>query len=192
MVAVVARKGLNQLPGCLLMAKERFSSIKRSVFIICTSVFIMLAPSGASSEQPGGQDQNGNNWRVGPRIGLSGYTGLIGFEVQRRHFAFAAGFPGNVGLKYYIMPEGHSWFAGGHFVHFKTNTSDFKYSGYGGRTVWTEYGLGGGHRWRWGTGWDLSLSAGVAYIKEEEFSGPKKRITKSIGIRPGVTVGYSF
>lgn len=149
--------------------------------------------SGASPEEPDGGSQNGNGWRVGPRIGFSAHTGIIGIEAQHRHIAFAAGLPGNIGLKYYIRPEGPSWFMGGHYIHFKSETSDFQYApGYEGDTTWTEGGLDGGYRWRWGSGWDLSLSLALLSAEKKERSGPAVRTTRYFGIRPSIAFGYSF
>lgn len=150
--------------------------------------------SFASSDKPDAEDTAiRKDWHIGPRIGISPYTGLIGLEVQYKHFAFDAGYPGNVGIKYYGKPYGHSWFAGAHYLHFETDSSDLDdLTGLDGDTDRDEFGLGGGYRWRWGGGWDLSLSAALFYAEEKEESGSAWRRTQLIGIRPGIAFGYSF
>lgn len=171
--------------------------MKRLITTLCAFMVFMLVTCGlssASTEQPDVEDSViKKDWYIGPRIGLSFYTGIIGIEVQHHHLAFGVGLPGNIGVKYYVKPDGHSWFLGAYYMHFETASSDFEYApGYDGDTTWDEGGLGGGYRWRWGTGWDLSLSFAGAYGERKERSGPAERIEKFIGIRPGVTFGYSF
>jgi hypothetical protein len=153
-------------------------------------VVVMVATcdlARGSSEQLGGEDQVvKEDWYIGPRIGISWYTGIIGLEIQHHHFAFTAGIPEVLGVKYYLKPDGHSWFVGGHFMNysFKKDSGDKKRV--------TEGGAGFGYRWRWGTGWDLDLHFGLAYGEEKETIGLSEITTKYLGIRPGISMGYSF
>ena len=73
--------------------------------------------SQANEIEPSETDPRKENWYIGPRIGISPYTGIIGLEIQNRHFALSLGFPTTVGLKYYFKPYGHSWFVGPRFLH---------------------------------------------------------------------------
>lgn len=185
-----------------LVASSRISylhggfDIKKLTAAIGTFMMIMLAVCGstaASTEEKSGDDSTvKEDWYIGPRIGISPFTGVIGLEIQYHNFALSGGIPGNVGLKYYFKPDGHSLFLGGYFLHFKNDSNDLPYGGFDGDTTWTEGGLGFGHRWRWGSGWDLSLCAAIAYGEKEETTGPAWRKTKYIGFRPGIAVGYSF
>ena len=159
--------------------------MKKSLIIICTALVLMLA----ALEESGAQNQTTNNWHIGPRIGYSGYTGIIGLEAQRQHIAFTIGFPGSVGIKYYIEPEGDSVFLGGFLQHFDNDATNLVYSA---KTAMTIGGLGGGYRWRWGNSWDLSLSIAGAYGEWEEKSGGSTRTIKFTGVLPGLTVGYRF
>ena len=171
--------------------------MKKTLLIICTALVLMLAASGlsgaASDEEHGGQDQTTNNLSLGLRLGFSGYIGMLGLEAQHLNFALTAGIPGSVGLKYYLRPEGHSWFVGGFYERFTVDQNDFEYiPGAGGERTWSMGGLGGGHRWFWGDGWDLSLSLAGTSVVKKETSGPLTRTTKFIGFWPGITIGRSF
>ncbi len=134
----------------------------------------------ASSEESGTENQIvKQDWHVGLHLGFSSFTSVFGLEVQHHNFAFSAGFPLAAGIKYYLKPDGHSWFAGGYFLRFSDLSGN-------------EGGIGSGFRWRWGSGWDLDLGFTLGYGEKNEISGPGELITDYIRIRPIITLGYSF
>ncbi|GAB6095106.1 hypothetical protein JCM14469_13580 [Desulfatiferula olefinivorans] len=132
------------------------------------------------------------NWFIGPRIGLSAFTGLVGAEIQYRNVALSFGIPECVGLKYYFSVPKHSWFIGGYFSKWDLTDDETKDGIKYTEQTNTEGGFGGGYRWRWGSGWDLSLSLAIAYGQEELSNTTALRTERFIGIRPGITAGYSF
>jgi len=121
---------------------------------------------------------------ITPRIGFSTFSGLIGIELQYKHFAFNIGdFTGaNVkhcltyGIKYYFKSHHNTW-----------------YFGLGGGTALDEFipennwrqhiGFILGYRWRWGKGWDFNLGI-----------GPLFPIGKKVTHHPmfDLVFGYSF
>jgi len=171
--------------------------MNKIALVFCVIIISLLTAGGvsrASTDNPASEaSQSMKEWYIGPRIGLSWYTGLLGLELQHRHVALAGGLPGNIGLKYYINPHGHSLFFGGYFMQFTAETSDLPvYLGSEGETQFTEGGFGGGYRFFWNSGWNVSVSIALSFGKEEERNGPMWRDTYYIGTRPGVAAGYSF
>jgi hypothetical protein len=162
------------------------------------AVVCMLALQGqAETVEP----EISEEWHIGPRIGGSPYTGILGVEVQWRAYAFGIGeiLDGvSSGLRYYFSPQKHSWYLGAFLL-----LAEEEYTGYFYVTPETteqlvekryRLGLGGGHRWRWGSGWDLSLGLGVAY-RYEELKGQTTGNTDEISgiwFIPELACGYSF
>ena len=101
---------------------------------------------------------------ITPRIGFSTLTGLIGIELQYKHFAFDLGYYFSeepeeegeynhfltYGIKYYFKPHRSTWYFGLGAV---TNLDE------------GELGIGFlfGYRWRWGKGWDFNLGIGAGF-----------------------------
>lgn len=130
-------------------------------------------------------------WYVGPRIGVSPFTGLLGIEAQREHLAFFAGLAPRFGMRYYFRFPKHSWFVGAIYSHY---SYEEKQGAVLQNKTFTETGPGGGFRWRWGTGWDLELAMALLQVKEEDAATPftRSKVKKSTVIFPGVSFGYSF
>ncbi len=129
---------------------------------------------------------------VTPKIGYSLFSGILGLEVQRGHFALDIGLPTSGGIRYYFHPSGHSWFTGlygsGYGLDKDETIDGIKYTHYsriGG-------GTGGGYRWLWHSGWALELGATVGYEEEHWTNTFAKRWVKSILFSPLATVGFSF
>src|SRR5262245_51877193 len=47
-----------------------------------------------------------------PKVGLSNFTGILGFEWQKGPLGLSFGLPYSGGVRYYFRPDGHSWFVG--------------------------------------------------------------------------------
>jgi hypothetical protein len=139
----------------------------------------------------------GENWYIGPRVGfVSPFTGLVGIEAQRKHFALSAGMPGTYGAKYYFSIPNHSWYVGLYMVRYNYTPESVQYSDHGypyDTKKVRRNGVGGGYRWRWGSGWDLDLSVGVESVKDTaKYKGIETVRWSGTGIRGGPTFGYSF
>ena len=164
--------------------------MKKSLIIISSVLLLTLAifgSSNAASKETAGRWQDLDNWRFAPRIGFSGYIGVIGIEAQNKNWAFTLGLPGSFGIKYYIKPNGHSLFVGGFILNYDISSEYGLY-----RTTGTITGLGCGHRWLWADHWDLTLNLAVAYVDAKEKDGPLTYTTKAYTVLPGVTFGYLF
>lgn len=137
----------------------------------------------------------GENWYIGPRVGISPFTGLVGFEAQWKHIALSAGMPGTFGAKYYFRFPKHSWHVGLYMVKFNYSPGSVQYEEgipYDKEKI-RRRGIGTGYRWRWGSGWDLDLSLGVGIIEDVyTYKGIETIEWSGTEIRGGPSFGYSF
>ncbi|MBK8871262.1 MAG: DUF3575 domain-containing protein [Elusimicrobia bacterium] len=157
--------------------------------IILSLILLFWGVSSARGEQA-------ENWYIGPRVGfVSPFTGILGFEIQRRHFALCAGLPGTYGAKYYFSFPRKSWYVGLYVTRFNYTPETVEYEEgvpYDKKMV-RRQGVGGGYRWRWGSGWDLDLSLGVGTVKDTaEYRGVETLRWTGTDIKAGPTIGYSF
>ena len=110
---------------------------------------------------------------VTPRIGFSTLTGLIGIELQYKHFAFNIGdFMGTevkhcltYGIKYYFKSHHSTWYFG---LGGGTALDEFI-----GENNWRQHiGFILGYRWRWGKGWDFNLGIGPLFPIDKNVTHP--------------------
>ena len=157
-------------------------------FVLVALMFVSLESTVMVYANHIGHDderlENKEAWFIGPRIGLSPYTGILGVELQYKHAALTAGWPKSIGLKYYFVDSGHSGFIGGSFKRYSFVDR------YNRNVTQTQFGGGPGYRWRWGSGWDLSMSVSFLYLIEG-YEGVALD-EKGLVIFPGITFGYSF
>ena len=110
------------------------------------------------------------NFYITPRIGVSTLTGLIGIELQYKHFAFDIGYIKGTppdedvnhdltyGIRYYFEPHRSTAYIGlGGWIDLVKIIDEDE-----GRTT---IGFILGYRWRWGKGWDFNLGIGPAFSK---------------------------
>ena len=186
--------------GLLVFLENRLgweSMIGKWVAASAAVVCLMALQVQAETVEP----ENSEEWFIGPRIGLSTFTGLVGIEVQRKQFGFSIGLLADgeaCGLRYYFSPQGPSWYLGPFLM-----LSEEEYSGNFYATSETretivetmmDVGIGAGYRWRWGSGWDLSIGGGVAYWAKEEKGDTTGHTADSSGLWfiPELAFGYSF
>jgi hypothetical protein len=127
-----------------------------------------------------------------PRLGLSYFSGVVGFELQKSHWAFDIGVPLAGGVKYFFHPHSHGWFAGAYGTGWGDDNDETKdgikytdYSMIGG-------GIGGGYRWFWKTRWSFELGLTAGYLKERWTNSTAWREKRRISIFPIATIGFSF
>jgi hypothetical protein len=131
-------------------------------------------------------------WRGGPHVGISLYTGVVGAEIQKGHYGVTLGLPTCIGIKYYPDERGYRWFFGIHTMKYSTdNKESIDNITYDRRRV-TNTGAGFGYRWRWFNHLDLTTSLSVTYLNEELTGQFAKRTEKSYLLYPGITIGYTF
>ncbi len=107
---------------------------------------------------------------ITPRIGFSTLTGLVGIELQHKHFAFDIGYYFSeepekegeynrfltYGIKYYFKPHRSTAYIGLGGVTALVKIIDEDDGG-------TGIGFILGYRWRWGKGWDFNLGIGAGF-----------------------------
>lgn len=130
--------------------------------------------------------------KIGPYIGFSKFSGVIGLELQKGHMGFSLGLPGNLGLKYYLSENGDRWFVGayGQYMSFddKKTIDTIQYKDVNS----VEAGLGFGYKWRWKNKINLSASFAIGYEEEERTGDFATRTEKNLWISPGLVLGYLF
>lgn len=132
---------------------------------------------------------------IGPRVGISMTTGVIGLEAQVGHLALDIGwFPDTHGedagfifgaIKYYMDPSRSSLYlaaAGG-----AGEPAD-------GDEKWAMGGVMTGYRWRWGDAWDLSVGMGLGANRiDEDLPAPRGNEVHVLLIPMGeLAAGHSF
>lgn len=163
------------------------TSTPRPLQILTLALAITACTAGKASAE--------EQWYIGPRIGISPFTAVVGIEAQRRHIAVSAGIPGTYGLKYYFSFPKHSWFLGVCMTRYNIRFDDVEFeegAPYDHKTVRREGG-GGGYRWRWKNGWDLELALAVTTVRDTaEYQGRQTLTWSGASLFPGLSFGYSF
>jgi hypothetical protein len=111
---------------------------------------------------------------ITPRGGFSPFTGLIGIELQYKHFAFDIGYATfgythregegiqqflAYGIKYYVNPHKRTVYVGVGSWTELTKGQDPQDETYPITFIF-------GYRWRWKTGWDFNLGIGAIFNGE--------------------------
>lgn len=165
----------------MIAARKTLSII---IFFVISMVFVL---SSFADDAPGLHE-----WRGGPHIGFSLYTGIIGAEIQKGHYGLTLGLPESIGFKFYPDERGYRWFYGLHVlknhIDEKEVIDNIPYD----KTTVVYSGLGFGYRWRWFDHLDLSASLSATYVSEKRTGPYAKRTEKFLGAYPGITIGYTF
>jgi hypothetical protein len=100
---------------------------RKSNRIFIAFIIVLLFAAQAFAEEtpevqaPAEKPPVASEWRAGPHIGFSPYTGIIGVEIQKGHYGVTLGLPECIGFKYYPDERGYRWFYGVHAMHFSTD-----------------------------------------------------------------------
>ena len=171
---------------------------KKSIRVFIAFIIVVLFAIQAFAEEPSaGQASEvkppvASEWRGGPQVGFSPYIGIIGVEIQKGNYAVSLGLPTCIGLKYYPDVRGYRWFYGVHAMHFSVeDRQTINNIPYNDSTV-TYAGAGFGYKWRWWDHLDLTLSLSASYNKEKHTGPFGYRTEQSLGMFPGITLGYTF
>lgn len=132
------------------------------------------------------------SFRGGLHLGFSPYTGLLGLELSRGHWAATLGLPSCAGIKYYPDERGCRWFVGAHAMYFKIDDKETVDGVTYDKTTIGYAGLGLGYKWRWRNHWDLNLSASVAFHRRLLENDYMERREDYISFIPALTAGYTF
>ncbi len=168
--------------------------MKRVVCIFALMFICCCAVPGisASEEKEESIQLEQEKWYIGPRVGFSTFTGILGVEIQYVNVALTIGLPECIGIKYYLDFPNHSWFIGAYFSRWDTEDDETKGGITYDKETNTEGGIGVGFRWRWRNGWDLSIGVSGEYGEEELTNSSATRTETSYRIKPCISVGYSF
>lgn len=120
----------------------------------------------------------------GPRLGISTYSGVVGIEAQINHISLSGGILPTgfaTGLKYYFDPFQSCWYLGICYMRLEEEDDG-----------WIDDVVGGGmgYRWRWESGWELTLGAGASVTRETDTWSEETETYGSPVI--DLVVGYSF
>jgi hypothetical protein len=156
------------------------------LMFLCYAAAVSPTPAGADDSRPE------TEWRGGPHLGFTPYSGMFGAELSKGHYALSVGFPLSVGLKYYSDPHGDRWFAVAHVMHLDVEedytVNNVRYD----HVKDTLAGAGFGYRWRWADHWDLTASLSAVYQREQYTSATASRTEQSVWPFPGISFGYTF
>jgi hypothetical protein len=152
----------------------------------------------AREKRPGKpKAKEGEDWYIGPRIGLSFFTGIVGAELQSGHIALdvmskesgidtLSGIDIGGGIKYYGHPwKSANWFGVGGLKG--------SYRHYSEDSEITILGFMAGYRWRSGGGWDFSLGGGFGQYTRR-FTNDWRKGEEEVYLVPMIEIafGYSF
>ena len=135
--------------------------------------------------------KEGKDWYIGPRIGDSFFTGVVGAELQIGHIALdisskEGGVDIGGGIKYYFHPYKSASFLGVGGV--KSSISE-EYNDYEQAVL----GFMVGNRWRWRGGWDFSIGLGwVKGTRRYTKGWNKDKVEKQSRPTFEIAFGYSF
>jgi hypothetical protein len=125
--------------------------------------------------------------------GVSQFNGLIGFEVQRSHYAIGIGYPAVVSLKYYVDPRDDSVYYGFFSGRYKNSAYNEIEDG----IYYYEYersssGIGTGYKWQWDSGWNFDVSVTIGVVERTYRNTFLERRSNNQFYALGFTGGYSF
>jgi hypothetical protein len=176
-----------------LKPKKEISLKNVSKIGVGSFIFIcILTIGGMGSALAEDSSKNITRWRGGPQIGLSPYTGLIGAELQKRHWGVTIGFPGNIGVRYYLNETGDRWFFGFHAALLNIDEDETEDGIRYKKQKFTFLGSGAGYKWRWLDSWELTLNLSIEYVKQELENDSTTKTDEYISVDPGIAIGYSF
>lgn len=156
------------------------------LMFLCYVVMAAATPARAEENQPEPQ------WRGGPHVGLTPYSGVFGAEVSRGRLGVTLGIPLSLGVKYYSDDQGYRWFVVAHAMHMDVEQDNSIKNVAYDRVDDTTVGVGFGYRWRWRNHWDLTASLSAVY-QRERFSNDFVTVTEeSVWPFPGLSFGYTF
>ena len=120
-----------------------------------------------------GEEIYSKDFYITPRVGFSTLTGMMGIELQYKHFAFDIGYgtgskvkyTSTYGIKYYFNSYRSTPYIGlGGWTDYEEIITDKEWR--------TAIGFMLGYRWRWGKGFDANLGIGPAFSKGKKAFDP--------------------
>jgi hypothetical protein len=129
-------------------------------------------------------------------FGISAFDGVFGFEFQNGHHSFGVGVPTHFSYRYYFDSYQDSKFWGVYFGSYSVEDEPEELDGIVYRDFASEYyGLGGGKRWQWPSGWNVTAGVALEFY-DDEYSNSvyydHKKTRSGTFPFPTISVGYKF
>ena len=170
----------------------------KSVFALTLAATLVNSAGMAHAEAP--RPAAGNS-AVNAQLGTSPFLGVLSLEYQKGHYGVGIGLPGQLAVTYYQHPDKNSVFYSAGLTYYNVHNVD-EYEdnfAYTDRKV-RSFGVGGGYRWQWPSGWNVNASASVAYaentyINDDYWGGYyfyNYLEKQSVELNLGLTAGYKF
>lgn len=137
--------------------------------------------------------ENGSDFSLNGKLGLSPYTGLLGVEIQKGKWSLGLGVPGNLSVKHYMHENKDSVFYGVYWNQYKDNSyDDYEQGAYFDSYERKSYGVGAGYIWIWESGWNVSTGVSVSEF-EKQYANSDFKLTKDgVRIELELSAGYKF
>lgn len=128
-------------------------------------------------------------------FGISPFVGVLGFEYQNGNHAVGIGIPGVISYRHYLKPYQNTKFWGVYVGKHDIKEYNERVDGILFRDLETKFiGAGVGYRWQWPSGWNVSTSIAMQYVKDE-YSNPNSSLKaegKGLTLYPGINGGFKF
>lgn len=132
-------------------------------------------------------------------VGVSPFTGILGFEYQQENHAIGLGLPDRITYRYYFKPyqDTKFWgvYLGGHSLNSSDTNKTYSLHGVNYNEVERSYiGAGIGYRWQWPSAWNVNASIAIEYFDDKYSNAATLENDTDSGIFlfPGINIGYKF
>ena len=128
-------------------------------------------------------------------FGISPFVGVLGLEFQKGHHAVGIGAPAVISYRYYAKPYQNTKFWGVSLGKIDIEDNNERVKAVFFRDFEATFiGAGGGYRWQWPSGWNVSASLALQYYDGEHSNPSSSSKAKETGILiyPGINGGFKF
>lgn len=166
-------------------------------FISAAIAGVLMGATGLADAEEAGAERPTGHSSIDLRFGVSPFLGVLSAEYQTDHYGIGIGFPGQLAVSYYRNPGRDSFFYSAAIATYEDDSFDDYEDGYHFDRRNTESAtLGGGYRWLWSSGWNVTTSAGVQYnrshYKNDGYAWVNSLEKETVGLVMGIAAGYAF
>lgn len=165
--------------------------------VTATVTGVLMGIAGMTDAREVGTQNSADHSAVDLRFGVTPFLGVLSAEYQAGHYGIGIGFPGQLAVSYYRDPGRDSFFYSVAIASYQNDSFDDYEEGYHFQRRNTEAAtLGGGYRWLWSSGWNVTTSAGLQYnkshYKNDRFARVSSMEKETTGLVMGIALGYAF